>query len=87
MPFSSSVATSGKSGWRLGPAMAIIFTLPVRACWMPGPGSNIRSITPASRSFSAGPAPLYGTWFSFTLASRAYTSVAICGEVPLPGVP
>lgn len=42
---------------------------------------------PPRRSFSAGPAPLYGMWFSFTFASRLYTSVAMCGEVPLPGVP
>ena len=41
----------------------------------------------AERSLSAGPAPLYGTWFSLTFASRLNTSVAICGEVPLPGVP
>ena len=53
----------------------------------PTPGSNVSSITPPRRSFSAGPAPLYGMWFSFTLASRLNTSVAMCGEVPFPGVP
>ena len=59
----------GKSGWRLGPAIAIMRSFPALACGTPTRVER-EVDDPAEQVLSAPGRSLYRTWFSFTLASR-----------------
>ena len=60
-PCADSTFSSGSAASRFGPTTASAFSLPDLMCGMVVAESNMKSIWPASRSFTAGASPLYGT--------------------------
>jgi hypothetical protein len=82
---SAMAGTSGSSGMRVLDVTAIGLIRPARTLGSePGKLSNSMSTRPPSRSFSAGPAPLYGIWTTSTPAMLFIISPERCNVVPNP---
>ena len=86
IPDSATVGRSGSAAMRLSLATASALILPALICGAPAARSrNISGIWPPSRSWIAGPAPLYGTWVSCVSVRCLNISIARWCGLPGPG--
>ena len=82
---SAIVGTSGSEAMRLGVATPSSLSFPPFTSASDTPRlSNMMSTLPATRSFSAGAEPRYGTCWNFTSAISWNSSEVRCDVVPLP---
>src|ERR1044072_5627243 len=85
MPDSATVGISGASDERLAVDTARPFSVPARTCGRPVIIESIISGTlPATRSFSAGAEPRYGTCTMSMPAAFLIISIIRCGATPVP---
>ena len=87
-PASATAGTSGSASRRLGPDTASARTLP-ESIWGRAVSAlaNIAAICPLITSVTAGAVPRLGTCCRSIPAILFSSSIDMCGEVPIPGVP
>ena len=82
------MGTDGNPFGRSFVLATMYLSLPALTCCDTSMGlANMSEMLPASRSVTAGPAPLYGMCVRFTPVRSLKSSVARCGTLPLPGEP